>query len=297
LTGAERGFLLLTQRLGDPSAKPLTPAQFRELSRLARLMERPAEDRSLETEDLVGLGCDRGFARQVVSLLSREEALDWYLRQGEKAGCLPVSCFSGLYPARLDRALGTDAPAVLWAKGDLSLLSKPGISLVGSRELHPENRRFAQQLGQIAAQAGVVLVSGNARGADWAAQESCLEAGGCVISVVADRLDGHTCRDGVLYLSEDGFDASFSAHRALRRNRIIHSLSENTVVAQCTYGKGGTWDGTVKNLRQGWSQVYCYRDGSSAMKALWDLGAVPVTAVTPEMLQPQAHRQLQLDKI
>ena len=294
MTGAQQGFLLLTQRLGDPLAKPLTPAQFRELSRLARLMDRPSEDRPLRQDDLMACGCDRAFSKRIISLLDREEALNWYIGQAEKAGCVPVTCFSGDYPARLDRSLGADAPAVLWAKGDLSLLSKPGISLVGSRELRPENHRFAQQLGTMAAQLGLVLVSGNARGADRTAQESCLEAGGCVVSVVADRLEEHICRERVLYLSEDGFDASFSSHRALRRNRIIHSLNEKTVVAQCTYEKGGTWDGTVKNLRQGWSQVYCFWDGSAAAKALCDLGAYPVVEVLPEMLLPESSKQLQM---
>ena len=297
MTGAEQGFLLLTQSLGDPLIKPLSPAQFRELSRLARLMAKPEGDRQLQAEDLVAVGCNLAIARQVISLLSREEALAWYLDKAKKAGCVPVTCFSGAYPARLDQTLGADAPAVLWAKGDLSLLSKPSISLVGSRELQPENRRFAAQIGAVAAELGLVLVSGNARGADRTAQESCLAAGGSVICVVADQLDKHILRDRMLYISEDGFQAEFSSYRALRRNRIIHSLSEKTVVAQCTFEKGGTWDGTVKNLRQGWSRVYCFQDGSSAAKALFELGATMIPDASAEVLLADLPEQLQLDKI
>jgi hypothetical protein len=44
-------------------------------------------------------------------------------------------------------------------------------------------------------------------------------------------------------------------------------------VAQSDYQTGGTWDGTVKNLRFGWSSVFCYGDGSPAQRVLSDMGA------------------------
>ena len=81
----------------------------------------------------------------------------------------------------------------------------------------------------------------------------------------------------MLYLSESSFEEPFSAQRALSRNRIIHSLGAVTFVAQCGCRTGGTWDGTEKNLRLGWSPVYCYADGSPTQHLLADMGAVPVT--------------------
>ena len=77
----------------------------------------------------------------------------------------------------------------------------------------------------------------------------------------------------MLYLSEDGYDQDFSAQRALSRNRVIHCLAERTLVAQCAMGKGGTWDGTTKNLRHNWSPVFCFADGSTAARELAQLGA------------------------
>ena len=77
-------------------------------------------------------------------------------------------------------------------------------------------------------------------------------------------------------MPEEGFDLQFSAARALQRNRIIHSFSEKTFVAQCSLGKGGTWSGTADNLRKGWSQVICYDDGSDASRELACMGAVCV---------------------
>jgi len=70
---------------------------------------------------------------------------------------------------------------------------------------------------------------------------------------------------------------------------VIHCLAQRTFVAQSALGKGGTWDGTVKNLRNNWSPVFCYRDGSAAMEELLQMGAVAVDCDELEMfgqLQP-----------
>lgn len=271
MNGREAGFLLLSSHLGDPQRRVLTVPQLRTLAKRARLLEKA--DRELTEDDLVSLGYDRTMAARMIKLLESTEQLNWYIKKGERAACVPVTRVSPMYPEMLKRRLGWDCPGCLWAKGDLSLLAKPAVALVGSRELRPENRRFAVEAGRQAARQGFVLVSGNARGADKTAQDACLAAGGQVISVVADSLESHSSEPNVLYLSEDGFDLSFSPQRALSRNRVIHALGTRTLVAQCDLGKGGTWDGTVKNLRRGDSPVFCFCDGSPAMTELADLGA------------------------
>ena len=271
---SEEGFLLLTSHLGDPARKVLTTAQFRELTARMRLFPHSAEERELEEEDLVAIGYDRTMAKRILNLLAQEEQLRWYLRRGRD--CVPVTRVSDAYPDLLRKRLGAEAPGCLWAKGDLALLDRPAVALVGSRELRLENAVFARKVGQAAAEQGYVLVSGNAVGADQTAQDACLQAGGCVISVVADRLDDKKTRPNVLYLSEDGYDQPFSAQRALSRNRVIHCLGQRTFVAQCDLGKGGTWDGTVKNLRHNRSPVFCYADGSEAVRELAQMGAAVV---------------------
>lgn len=273
MTGLERGFLLLTSHLGDPDRKVLTAAQMRILADRVRNAQNPGEDRELSEKDLVSLGYSREMASRIVKLLSQEDVLDHYLQQGKRAGCVPVTRVSRDYPLILRQRLGLDSPGCLWVKGDVSLLNTPAISLVGSRELREENGRFAAAVGYHAAMQGLTLVSGNARGADRTAQEACLNAGGRVISIVADELGKFRQRRNVLYLSEDDFDEGFSAQRALSRNRCIHALGQVVFVAQSDLHRGGTWDGTVKNLRFGWSNVVCFRDGSEAMMQLEQMGA------------------------
>ena len=276
LTQQERGFLLLTSQLGDPERKPLTVAQFRDLTNRVMQCCRREPDQDMEISDLVSLGYSTAAAEHILDLLRDELLLDWYLSRGEREGCVPVTRVSDAYPLILRKRLGLDAPGVLWAKGELSLLNTPAIALVGSRDLREENRRFAEEAGCQAAIQGLTLVSGNARGADKAAQNACLNAGGTVISVVADSLLQHNPRENVLFISENSYDETFSAPRALSRNRVIHCLGRMVFVAQATLEKGGTWDGTVKNLRHGWSSVACFRDGSAAVQELEQMGAYTV---------------------
>lgn len=276
MNGRERGFLLLSSHLGDPDRKPLTIPQLRELAKRMQGRKTPKEDREVTSGDLVQLGYDSVQAQRIVSLLEEEEILDYYLRKGTAQDCMPLSRVSEEYPLILRRRLGLDSPGVLWVKGDRNLLNEPTIALVGSRNLREENRCFAEEAGRQAALQGYTLVSGNARGADKTAQESCLEAGGKVICVVADELTRHPQRKNMLYISEDGFAEPFSAQRALSRNRVIHALGLKTLVAQSSMKTGGTWDGTVRNLRFGYSPVFCYEDGSEAVGMLTAMGAVPI---------------------
>ena len=277
MTGAERGFLLLTSRLGNPMRRPLTVAQFRVLTERIQSASRNPEDRDLVPEDLKALGYGPEMAERIVALLAEEELLDHYLQRARKLGCIPVTRISEDYPLVVRKRLGLDSPGCLWVRGDVSLLKEPTISLVGSRELREQNWRFAAEVGRQAALQGYALVSGNARGADRAAQDSCLAHGGKVISVVADELWKQPLREKVLYLSEDGYEETFSAQRALSRNRVIHGLGLKTFVAQSGLKMGGTWDGTVKNLRFGWSPVFGFDDGSEAMDLLFQMGVTPVT--------------------
>lgn len=279
MTPREKGFLLLTGFLGDPERKPLTTARLRELTKKARLMDKPSLQRELSLQDLRSIGCRKEEAEQILRLLSQETQLQRYIETAAQWDCYPLTRVSDDYPAQLRKSLTLEAPGSLWYKGDVSLLHKPKISLVGSRELQKENQDFACQVGVQCARQGYVLVSGHARGADSVAEEACLENGGQVISVVSDSLKNHPWQRNVLYLAEDDFDMAFTPYRALSRNRIIHGLSEKTFVAQCTYGKGGTWDGTYKNLRNHWSSVFCFRDGTPASLELEQMGAALIDCV------------------
>jgi DNA processing protein len=141
----------------------------------------------------------------------------------------------------------TDAPPVLWALGDLSLLHRPMVALVGARNASSLGLRMARKLAAGLAAAGYVVVSGLARGIDAAAHEAALTAGGTV-AVQAGGVDviyppenaalaGEIGRAG-LRLSEMPPGEQPLARHFPMRNRLISGLSRAVVVVEAAARSG-----------------------------------------------------------
>ena len=288
----EESILLLCCQLGDSSQKPLTPAKYRDLGlRLIGSLYGGNHMERLTDEDLCRLGYSRQDAARIMDLLDRREQLERYLAAGQALGIRAITCVSEEYPQRITQTHKDQRPPVLFTMGDTSLLNKPAIALVGSRKLLPGNRMFAETVGRLAAQEGYVLVSGGAVGADSAAQNACLAAGGSCVVYVPDRLDRCVPKDRVVYVSEHGYDFRFTSARALHRNTLIHAHGEKAFAAQSSFGHGGTWQGCNENLKHGWSDLYLCDDGSEAVRALTDMGATALRELTSiRALQPGQQR-------
>ena len=291
----ERGLLLLCCPLGDPMAGALSLAQARELSRRARAAGIGEEDplRDVTVKDVRRLGYSEYEAGHIVLLLGRERQLDGYLLAAEKAGVTVITRLDSRFPRRLREQLGARCPAALFCRGDLRLLQRPCISVVGSRHLASPGAQFAAQAGRLAAKEGFTLCSGDAMGADRTAQEACLRGGGSVLIFPATELVYCPIRKNTLYAAEGGFELGFSAQRALGRNRYIHAMGEKTLVAQTGFGKGGTWSGSLDNLQHEYSPLFVFDDGSEGARALCARGATPVQALTS--LQALTPAQLSFD--
>lgn len=291
----ERGLLLLCCPLGDAMAGALSLAQARELSRRARAAGIGEEDplRDVTVKDVRRLGYSEYEAGHIVSLLGRERQLDGYLLAAEKADVAVITRLDARFPQRLREQLGARCPAALFCRGDLRLLQRPCISVVGSRHLASPGAQFAAQAGRLAAKEGFTLCSGDAMGADRTAQEACLRGGGSVLIFPATELVYCPVRENVLYAAEGGFEFGFSAQRALSRNRFIHAMGEKTLVAQTSFGKGGTWSGSLDNLQHEYSPLFVFDDGSEGARALCARGATPVQALTS--LQALTPAQLSFD--
>ncbi len=91
------------------------------------------------------------------------------------------------YPERLREIY--DPPAVLWTRGDASLLARPGIAVVGTRQPSPYGAGMAELLSRNLAQRGMVILSGMARGVDTAAHKGALDAGGRTVAVWGTGID------------------------------------------------------------------------------------------------------------
>lgn len=296
MRAVEEGIALLCAQLDDAQAQPLTTAQYIRLCRRVnaqRAVGTAAPQGELTLPALTKLGYSEAEAGQILYLLSRSDRLRAYLSDAERHGIAISTRVSPDYPKRLRAAMGLRCPPLLFLRGNAALLQTRCIALVGSRELAPENRAFAEHIGSLAAHEGYTLVSGNAAGADRAAQLACLRAGGNIICFVADALQNVTSPQPsarVLLCSESCFRAAFTPARALSRNHLIHAMGEKSFVAQVRYGKGGSWAGSCENLRYGYSPLFVFDDGSAGAKALMQRGATGI--FPPECLADARPAQL-----
>jgi DNA processing protein len=103
------------------------------------------------------------------------------------AGATFITAQDADYPPRLLEIY--DPPAVLWVRGDVSLLSRAGIAVVGTRAPSAYGSGMAELLSRDLANRGLTILSGMARGVDSAAHKGALDAGGRTVAVWGTGLD------------------------------------------------------------------------------------------------------------
>ena len=166
------------------------------------------------------------------------------LKAARAVGAHMICVGSDTYPADLRQI--SDAPPILWAIGDLSVLTRPMIALVGARNASSLGLRMAKGLAADLAGHGHVIVSGLARGIDTAAHSATLDsgtiavmAGGVDVMYPAEntRLAEDIARTG-LRLSEQPMGTVPQARHFPRRNRIISGLSQAVVVVEAAAKSG-----------------------------------------------------------
>lgn len=155
---------------------------------------------------------------------------------------------------RLFRGMSTGANS-LDLHGRADLLLTAGIGLCGARDASQHGVELAQAVGTVAADLGVPLVSGYARGIDTAGHVAALAAGGSTIAVLAEGIEQFRLReeyrgfdaelDGLAVVSQFDSAARWTVGRAMARNSLICALS--TVVIVIEPGESG---GTIAAARE-----------------------------------------------
>ncbi len=142
----------------------------------------------------------------------------------------------------------TASPYWLFVKGDLNLLSRPSLAVVGSR--HPSwlGKELAEEFAASLTGRGLTIVSGLAQGIDSAAHQGCLNAGGGTIAVCGTGLDvvyprrnrglAREIGKNGLMVSEYPPGTRPLAHHFPQRNRIISGLSLGTLVVEAARRSG-----------------------------------------------------------
>ncbi len=166
------------------------------------------------------------------------------MKQARSHGARMVCIYDPAYPAALAEI--DDAPPVLWVKGNIDLLHRPMIALVGARNASSLGLRMARMLAHDLGQAGYVVVSGMARGIDTAAHTAALDSG--TIAVLGGGVDnlypsenaklGENIGATGLRLSEQPMGLQPQARHFPRRNRIISGLCRALVVVEAAHKSG-----------------------------------------------------------
>jgi DNA processing protein len=136
--------------------------------------------------ELEGLGMPAQSAQYVFEGKARTAAEDEMKRVGEAGGSV-LTPEDEAYPERLREIY--DPPAVLWIRGDVTLLARPGIAVVGTRQPSPYGAGMAELLSRDLANRRMVILSGMARGVDTAAHKGAIEAGGKTVAVWGTGID------------------------------------------------------------------------------------------------------------
>ena len=185
-----------------------------------------------------------------------------------------------------------DPPPRLYLRGsgDGALLDRPAIALVGARACSSYGRSVTRSLARDLAAAGVVVVSGMARGIDGEAHRGALDAGGVTVAVLGCGVDrdypaAHSelarriCEKG-LVVSEYEPGVEPAPWRFPARNRIIAGLCQATVVIEARERSGAliTADFALEEGREVLAVPGEITSSLSAgTNALLRLGATPVT--------------------
>ncbi|MBI1365211.1 MAG: DNA-protecting protein DprA [Alphaproteobacteria bacterium] len=187
----------------------------------------------------------RAAGRRAPIKLADRQLAEEELAATEEAGARLIAAVEPDYPKMLGAI--ADPPPLICAIGHVSLFEKPAVALIGARNASAAGRKIARQLAADLGQAGVVVVSGLARGVDGAAHVAALDTG--TIAVVAggvdviyppehEELTRDIARAGLI-LSERPLHHQPTARDFPRRNRLISGLSRGVVVVEAA-AKSGT---------------------------------------------------------
>jgi DNA processing protein len=201
------------------------------------------------------------------------------------------------YPHLLKTSLKREHnPPVLFYAGDLGILERQTIAIIGSRKAGEESLAFTRAVSSYLAEQGANVISGNARGVDRTSYEGATSTEGCTTVVLPHgirKLSGVQWRallgkieaGKVLLLSQFHPDAQWVVSRAMERNKVVTGLAQIVIVAESDT-QGGTWAGATGALRQN-RPLYVREAASSSTlpgnKALIELGGHPLPWPTEQL--------------
>ncbi|HEY0588132.1 MAG TPA: DNA-processing protein DprA [Pseudoduganella sp.] len=238
-------FTAANARLAVPAAHDdAVPPPLRMLTHADADIVRPGRQPTIDSEDELSLEAARCLAGPMPERIRAmaHASLDWAAQAGNHL----VLFSDPEYPPSLRHI--ADPPLLLYAKGNLALLQRDAVAVVGARNATMQGKSNARQFARALSEAGLPVVSGLALGIDAAAHEGGLEGPGGTVAVIGTGIDRiyprrnanlarRIAEEGCL-LSEFVLGTAARAEHFPIRNRIIAGMTRATLVIEAAARSG-----------------------------------------------------------
>ena len=202
---------------------------------------------NLSFEELINIeGIEENLAKEITNE-SYKKGLEEEIAKMEHEKIFVISIYDDVYPKKLKKLY--DPPILLYAKGNIELLKKISIAIIGCREYSEYGKNMTMYFSYQLAKKGITVISGLAKGIDSFAHMSSLNTKGNTIAVVGNGLDiiypkeninlqNKIIKQGGLILSEYPLGAKPDKYTFPARNRIISGLSDGVLVIEAKEKSG-----------------------------------------------------------
>ncbi len=192
------------------------------------------------------LGLSSSVQSRLINILAKDNWADKELEKIDSFDSRFINALDIDYPAKL-RDL-TKPPIGLYVKGCANI-SLPSAAIAGTRKCSEYGRNTAVKLAKALALAGIIVISGGARGIDAAAHRGCLSENGVTAAVFGTGLDKiyptehkdlfkQILENNGALISEYPMNSGGESWRFPERNRIIVALAGRVIIAESPEGGG-----------------------------------------------------------
>lgn len=276
----------LTELPDSPDSDLLTLAEYNQFTSYLRKHGRSPSD----LLGIAGIALIQGShsldPSRIERLLSRQSALEAACRRWESSRVWVVCRADQFYPKRLKDRLRYDSPPLLFGSGEVNLLGRGGLAIIGSEAANVDLINFAQDTGRLVADGGCVLVSGGFTRLEKAALRGAREAGGGIVTHSRKTLEPTEVSQAVpIKNSQVGFVTVSDRDPTLSREvgdggadrRLVPLLADAALVVEAASEQDYPWSTVVEQLRgprPGRVFVRVSQDASQGLTSLRKMGAL-----------------------
>lgn len=174
-----------------------------------------------------------------------------------------ISYFDSPYPIKLKNI--SRPPLLLFLTGNIELLNKPSISIVGSRESSTITLDWTYEISQVLSKKGYTIISGGAKGVDAAAHKGALVVNGSTICVLGSGFDNVYPKENIeliesikkkgLVISEHLPEDRVNQISLLERNRITSGLGDAILIVSAKTNGGTTYQ--IREAQRQKKKIFC----------------------------------------